>query len=835
MGQSRTDRELMWADRPNRGLAVRSKVVACCLAVRVLMGFVCVLAGCGSTTLAQAPGLPASEVALRVDGYRLVDSAGEPVVLRAINLGNWLLIETWMYAQDTGAIPDQATFLNVLRSRFGDAEGARLIALHRANWMTQRDFDAIADAGFNSVRIPVSHLVLEAEPFVVDEAGFELLRSAFEMAERAGLYVILDMHSVPGGQSTDQPSGDITKNEIWTDPVAQERLAWLWQMVARRFKNTPNFVGYDLINEPFADWVTDIRPQLLQIVDRTIGAIREIDAERLILVPGTLQGIGFYGNPADRGWHNTGFTEHAYPGIFDGNPATLGTHARFAASFIRERADLARTMGVPFLLGEFNPVLDRAGGAETLREIFEAAKSEGIHAAVWSYKIVYPNGGVGPNNWYYATNGQPLGLGDIRFSSKQTIETAFVSLGTMPLAFDTAYRDAMLREPPERVLPRVPLLPLSPPASEAWSGWSIGDVGQVQRPGGQAVAPGSGPSSADWIELYSGGQDLFGTSDSIRLVTRSTPTNFAVSGVFEAFEGGTYAQAGVTIRASEAPDAAHVSLVLSPNGSLAVKSRGVNGASTSERFVGIVGFPAGLAIGRSGGSLVAWHTDADGVWRSLNLAESPAIGSAPRAGFFAASNRDGPLSVMRVRNPRLDLPGTLAPAPVLATGINRLVNASFEVDGGTASTAAGWIPFGMQMQREINWVPVRDGSALMAYRHWQVANDNPSGVSQVVSGLTPGQRYELTVYANRDTVAPGRSLAESIELRIETVGGTVRDLEKTTFRVANIATGSSWSRLQLTFTATGTQHRVLLVAFPGSGQRDGAVKFDGLFLEAIPG
>lgn len=804
------------------------------VAVHAAAGFLWVLAGCGTTASAQAPGLPASEVALTVDAHRLLDASGEPVVLRAINLGNWLLIETWMYAQNTGAIPDQATFLSVLRSRFGQAEADRLMALHRANWMTQRDFDAIADAGFNCVRIPVSHLVLESEPFVTDEAGFEILRSAFEMAERAGLYVILDMHSVPGGQSTDQPSGDITKNEIWTDPVAQERLAWLWQMVARRFKNTHNFVAYDLINEPFGDWVTDIRPPLLQIVDRTIRAIREIDQERLILLPGTLQGIGFYGDPADRGWLNTGFTEHAYPGIFDGEPATLGTHARFIANFLRERADFSRNIGVPFLLGEFNPVFDRAGGSETLREIFDAAEAEGIHAAVWSYKIVYPDGGVGPNNWYYATNGQPLGLGDIRSSPKTTIEAAFNALGTMPLATDAAYREAMLREPPARVLPDVTILPLTPPATDGWTGWSFADIGEVQRPGGQAVSPVADTVSADWIELYSGGQDLFGNADSVRLATRTAPPASAVSGVFERFEGGRYGQAGVTIRASDDSAAAHVSLVLSPNGRLAVKSRQNTGASTTERFVAVTGFPAGLAIGRSGSALAAWYTDADGAWRTLSLSESPNLGAAPRQGFFAAANREGPLSVVRIQNPRLDAPGVLASTPTLHPGTNRLLNASFEVDAGTASNAAGWIPFGNHMRRETNWTPVRDGAALLAYRHWQVTDNAPSGVSQMLGGLTPGQRYTLTVYANRDTVAPGRSLADEVELRIETVGGQVRDLEKVVFDVGDIATGSSWSRLQMSFTATDTQHRLLLVAFPGSGQRDGALKFDDLVLEADP-
>ena len=195
------------------------------------------MVGCAA---GSPPGLPPSEVDLRVQGADLVDASGEVITLRAMNLGNWLLIEPWMYNQPTGFIPDQRSFIGVLEARFGASEAERLIGLHRANWMTQRDFDAVAGAGFNAVRIPFSHLVLESAPFTIDPDGMAILERAMEMARAAGLFVILDMHQVPGGQSTDQPSGDITQNEIWTDAEAQERFAWLWQRIARRFKNTPN-------------------------------------------------------------------------------------------------------------------------------------------------------------------------------------------------------------------------------------------------------------------------------------------------------------------------------------------------------------------------------------------------------------------------------------------------------------------------------------------------------------------------------------------------------------------------------------------------------------------
>ncbi|MFK7884119.1 MAG: cellulase family glycosylhydrolase [Phycisphaerales bacterium] len=774
-----------------------------------------------------APGLPGSDVDLRVQGADLVDAQGEVVILRAINLGNWLLIEPWMYNQNTQFVPDQASFIGVLESRFGAEEARRLMDLHRAGFMTQRDFDAVANAGFNCVRIPVSHKILESDPLVIDEAGFDVLRDAMDMAAQAGLYVILDMHSVPGGQSLDQPSGDVTKNDLWTDEAAQERLAWLWQQVARRFKNTPNFVAYDLINEPFGDFSTDIRDELVDIADQTISAIREVDPDRLIFVPGTIEGIRFYGDPADRGWTNVGFTEHFYPGLFDGSPPTLGTHARFAASTLRDRADLAEEIGVPFFWGEFNPVFDRAGAPDVTRVLFDQAENLGLHAGVWSLKLITQQGGLDDNNWYMTTNAVPSGLGDIRTSSKATIETVFSSLGFMPLVTDLAYVSSLTGPAPSDVLPAVEIPPLTAPESDAWTNWSLADVGDVARVGGQQVLNGKS-LGADALTIYAAGKDLFGRADSMRLASRQMPPEFLVSGVFEAFEGDRFSQAGVTIRSTELANSPHLSLVAFSDGRVLVKARSVGGGTTGQRYIATAGFPVGLAIGRDNGSFTAWMTDEDGQWRAVPLSESPNLGTSPRAGFFGVANRAGPLSVFEIDEPSVTPPGTFATATDLDTGSNLLANASFE-------TSNSWNFSGGNIGFENGWTPVRDGSRLLAYRHWQVNSSSPSEASQLITGLVPGESYTFTVYANRDSVAAGQSTADRVELRVETDGDPVRWLESIEYEGVEIATGSRWSRMQVRFVALDSEHRVRIVAYPGSGNRDGAVKFDGLVVEADPG
>lgn len=785
------------------------------------------IATAGGCVAAPPPGLPASDIALRVQGADLVNDEGEPVALRAINLGNWLLLEMWMLAGQP--LPDQRTFFDVLEARFGEAEAERLIDLYRTNWITQRDMDLIAAAGFNAVRLPFSHLVVESAPFVFDEEGFGHLRRAIDMADTAGLFVILDMHQVPGGQSFDQPSGDTTENGLWTDPQAQERLAWLWQNIARRVKNDRNVVAYDLINEPYSTFNDDIRPQLLSIVDKTIGAIREVDADRLIYAPGPVQGIGFYGDPADRGWTNTGFTEHFYPGIFDYREPTMGNYARFLAGQLRGQASYARSLDAPYLWGEFNPVFESQGSEGAVRDAFDTSEEIGFSSAIWSYKIISAQGGAGDNNWYLVTNATPFAVPDIRTASKAAIETAFESLGTATLAIDQGYFNAMSALVADRTLPVVPLPPLAAPAHDDWTTWTATDIGAANIEGGQSVAPGASPIAADALEIYTSGNDLFNSSDSVRLVTRVAPPTFAVSGVLHAFEGGEYAQGGVTIRANENPNATHLSLVVFGDGRLLVKSRAFAGTSTSQRFIANVGFPVGLTIEKTNGGLTAWHTNENGDWQSIPLSENPSLGSSPRAGFFGASNRDTPLSVFRFDGPRLDQPGVFTAFPDLDANTNRLANGSFESGG---SLPASWQTFGSQFTRQTGWVPVREGSSLLAYRHWEAGGNGEQGAYQDITGLTPGEAYVFTVYANRDTVAPGRALADEVRLRVEEVGSPIRVNETAIYPVADIATNTRWSRLQVRFIATRSTHRVVIAATPGSGNRDGAVKFDGVHLEA---
>ena len=179
---------------------------------------------------------------LSVQGHQFINEEGEEIILRGCNTGNWLLLEMWMLAIDHSQFADQYSFEQNLKDRFGEDGRHELMELYRENWMKPRDFENIRDFGFNVIRLPFNYRILEDDekPGELRPGAFYWLDRAIEMAEDAGLYIILDMHGVPGGQSVDHPTGRVDQNKIWDEPEYSTRMAWLWKQIARRYKDRPS-------------------------------------------------------------------------------------------------------------------------------------------------------------------------------------------------------------------------------------------------------------------------------------------------------------------------------------------------------------------------------------------------------------------------------------------------------------------------------------------------------------------------------------------------------------------------------------------------------------------
>jgi aryl-phospho-beta-D-glucosidase BglC (GH1 family) len=101
----------------------------------------------------------------------------------------------------------------------------------------------------NCIRIPFNHRHFEDDlnPGVYKEAGFRALDRIVDRCAAQNLYVVLDLHTVPGGQNQDWHSdAGVHKAMFWQFKDFQDRMVNLWVAIAKHYKgrchvSTPEF------------------------------------------------------------------------------------------------------------------------------------------------------------------------------------------------------------------------------------------------------------------------------------------------------------------------------------------------------------------------------------------------------------------------------------------------------------------------------------------------------------------------------------------------------------------------------------------------------------------
>ncbi|MEQ9460531.1 MAG: cellulase family glycosylhydrolase [Phycisphaeraceae bacterium] len=576
---------------------------------------------------------------------RFVDERGRGMILRGVNLGNWFLLEPWMLGLDSSAYRDQHDILMTLESRFGAVAAESLLDTYRANWITERELAQAKAFGFNVVRLPFHYsLVLDYErPYGMREDAFRWLDHAIKLCEDQGLYVILDLHGAPGGQSHDMPSGRVGENALWTDEVAQRQMVALWRAVAERYAGRASVVGYDLVNEPWGDFQQDLREDIVRLVNRLHDAVREVDPETVIYAPGLLNGVLFYGDPRERGWTNTGYTIHTYPGLFGNGEPTLATHQQFLEKEMPALAAAVARVRVPVLVGEFNPVFAEVDRPAMLRRHFDVFAELGWHATVWSLRKINPEGGLGASDWCLLTNAEPFRLPDPATATAVELDEAFEQLGRQRLAVDpylvaeplvAAYDDGNREAVAEAAWP----------SDAAPAGWSMTAVGNGAKAG--LGVDGEGKS----FTVHALGQDIWGGSDAFAYLSRPVAGLDEVSVVVEGFDSpGRYGKAGVMLRGSEGVDAAHVLVHIFRDGRVLLAQRDRDGGPTREQVVGFGGMPVGLAVRRDG-ERVSWRVGyPETGWGAWQVVDGEGFAADARIGVAVSSNAEAGRAALRAR------------------------------------------------------------------------------------------------------------------------------------------------------------------------------------------
>jgi hypothetical protein len=326
---------------------------------------------CASAALpiVAAASPPEPNPMLHASGTRLVDGLGAPIRLRGVFLDNWLL---WSGNGFGAGFASETTIKRRLAEALGDAGALRFEDAIEDSFVGEADIAAIAKMGFNTVRVPFSYRVLEDDehPFAYKKSGWATFDRLMGWCETHHVYVVLDMHSAPGGQSrafVNDPGPVL----LWDSDEEQNRTVALWRAIAARYRDRSVVAGYDLLNEP------NVRDgsKLIQLYTRIAGAIRAVDRNHLIFFEGNVAATDFsaFTNPITS---NEAYSFHSYAlfGI-DRTPDQL-----------QHLQALAKTQAVPIWNGEF--------GANTLAwvtstvQLFDAPSNGVTGWIFWPWKRV---------------------------------------------------------------------------------------------------------------------------------------------------------------------------------------------------------------------------------------------------------------------------------------------------------------------------------------------------------------------------------------------------------------------------------------------------------------
>ena len=286
---------------------------------------------------------------LDTDGRRIVNGEGKEILLTGWGLGNWLLCEGYMWmAHNLPRFDRPRRIEAVIEELTGKAWADKFWKRFRDSYITENDIQMMADMGYNSVRVPInSRLFLQEGPgMVFEKEGFELLDRVIDWCEQYRLYVFIDLHGAPGGQTganIDDSVDDMCR--LLMDADQFEKGLCLWEKIAERYRDRWIVGGYDLLNEPVRpvrfEGDRDLEayvPRLKEFYEQCIARIRRIDRKHII----TLEG---------HHWAtDTGIFTHVY------DPKMVIHFHRYGCSpdlsAFQPWLDLSEKLNVPLWLGE---------------------------------------------------------------------------------------------------------------------------------------------------------------------------------------------------------------------------------------------------------------------------------------------------------------------------------------------------------------------------------------------------------------------------------------------------------------------------------------------------
>lgn len=329
---------------------------------------------------------------------------GRPLLFSGLGVGSWLNMEHFMLGMPGTDKQIRETFAQVL----GKEDAAAFFDSFVMNFMTDEDFVFLKESGVNLLRVPFSYRLFidDENPEVRREAGFRYLDRLLGFCHKHEIFLMPDLHAVPGGQNPDWHSDNQTGiPQFWHYGIFQEQIVGLWREIAARYKDEPYLLGYDLLNEPFL--MPKREGRLNAFFERLTRAIREVDQNHIIFIEGDFFSMDFTDIrlPEDE---QTALTFHFYPTVWDEKLKDKDYDAAVRIAKMDEQLAgfdaLRDRFQRPVLCGEAGVDIDKEDLPFTMQLIDETLalfQKHRLSWTLWSYKdaqwmgLAYPKDETG--------------------------------------------------------------------------------------------------------------------------------------------------------------------------------------------------------------------------------------------------------------------------------------------------------------------------------------------------------------------------------------------------------------------------------------------------------
>ncbi|CAN5612694.1 hypothetical protein BH10BAC2_BH10BAC2_05950 [soil metagenome] len=237
-------------------------------------------------------------------GKDVIGVDGKPFLMRGTNLGNWLVPEGYMFKFNNASSPRliNQTFTELIGPDATRAFWKKFLDVY----ITQEDIHYLKSIGMNSIRMPFNYRLFTNEDYMGDNdstRGFTMLDRVIKWCKAENLYVLLDMHCAPGGQTGDNIDDSYGYPFLFENEESQQQCIDIWKRIAARYAKESIVIGYDLLNEPIAHYFDKdkLNPLLEPLYKKITTAIRTVDKNHLIFLGGAQWNSNFkpFGAPFD--------------------------------------------------------------------------------------------------------------------------------------------------------------------------------------------------------------------------------------------------------------------------------------------------------------------------------------------------------------------------------------------------------------------------------------------------------------------------------------------------------------------------------------------------------